>query len=591
MPKGMTAWIGLIMVAMLAARPVAAQVLDQVPADSLAVLKFKNLQATSAKIAKYANDLGLAAMVPALNDPLKSLEDKHKITQGVNAGGDMFVAFLNPSGTGMGPDKSMLVLFPVSDYKAFLANFPDAQTDGDVSQVKLGEDPEPAYVASWGTYAAISPSKDIVSKKPDASLKVTAAGNKELTAKDIVLYANFAAIRGILQPKLAENREKILSQADEAVKKQPNGDKLAPVVHAVVNQMLNVADAFLRDADAATFGINIGDDGLSATLMSDFTPGSYVGNMVASVKNTTDPLLSGLPTGKYLAFGGFILDPTMASKAVADLVDPIAKEITASGPNMQPINDYVTAMKSFVAVYKGGSIGVFAPTGALGQEALMQEVAVINGDPQTMMTSLQKSQTAMPEIMKSLGLPADSYKVTVTPNAKTLDGVSFDSAVVTMTPDPANPMAQQQAQMMALMYGPGGMTYLTGTVGDHLLFATGLSDATLSTAIASAKSGEAPLAALDPVKKVAGNLPTNRMAEIYIPLDQIVTTGLSYAKQFGFAMPVQLPPDLPPIGQTISTDASTAKVDYFVPTPLVQSLVAAGMQAFMQMNGGGGGGM
>jgi hypothetical protein len=54
---------------------------------------------------------------------------------------------------------------------------------------------------------------------------------------------------------------------------------------------------------------------------------------------------------------------------------------------------------------------------------------------------------------------------------------------------------------------------------------------------------------------------------------------------------VQLPPDLPPIGETISTDASTIKLDAYVPTPLVQSLVAAGMQAFMQMNGGGGGGM
>jgi hypothetical protein len=187
-------------------------------------------------------------------------------------------------------------------------------------------------------------------------------------------------------------------------------------------------------------------------------------------------------------------------------------------------------------------------------------------------------------------MPADAYNLAFTPNAKTVDGVSFDSTKMTMTPDPANPMAQQQAQMMALMYGPSGMTMYTGVVGDHFVLVTGLPDAAVSSVIATAKTGDAPLAALDPVKKVAGNLPTNRAAELYIPLDQIVSTGLTYAGQFGFKMPVQLPPDLPPIGETISTDGGTIKLDSYLPTSLVQSLVAAGMQAFMQMNGGGGAG-
>ena len=575
---------------MLAARPTAAQVLDSVPSDALVVIKIKNIQATSGKIAKYANDLGLAAMVPQLNDPLKAVEDKMKVSQGLNTGGDIMLAIENPAPE-QGPDKSMILLLPVTDYKTFLANFPDAQTDGDVSEIKMGNDPQPSYVASWGSYAAIAPTKELVAKKPDTGLKISAAGEKEMGAKDIILYANFAAIRGIVQPKLAENRDQIIARAEEEVKKSPNGEKLAPVAHAVVNQMLNVADAFLRDTQAATFGINIGTDGLSTTLMADFTPGSYLGTMVASIKNTTDPLLGGLPSGKYLGFGGFIVDPTMASKALADLVDPIAKEVTADGPDMQPVTDYVDCMKTMAAAIKGGSLGMIAPTGALGQEALAQAIFVYNGDAPAIQASAEKASTLLPDAMKSLGIPPDAYKFTLTPKAKTLDGVTFDSVTTTMTPDPQNPMAQQQAQMLALMYGPNGMTQFFGVDGDHLLAVTGISDPVLSTAIASAKTGDAPLAALDAVKKVAANLPTNRMAEIYVPLDQIVSTGLTYAKQFGFAMPVQLPPDLPPIGETVSTDASTMKIDSYVPTPLVQSLVAAGMQAFMQMNGGGGGGL
>jgi hypothetical protein len=579
----MGASVAVLMLVVLAARPAAAQVLEQVPADALAVLKVKNLQATSGKIAKYANDLGLAALAPPLNDPLKALEDKLKISQGINASGDMFVAFMNPGEAEGEHDKAIVILFPVSDYKAFLANFPDSQTDGEVTQVKMADSPDPGFIANWGTFAAISPSKDLVAKKPDMGLKLTPAGDKELTAKDISIYANFAEIRTVVGPKLTEARGQILSEADAAIKKAPNGEKFAPIVHAVVDQVLNIADSILRDTDAATFGIQFGDEGLSTTLMGDFKPGSYIGN-------TTDPLLGGLPLGKYLVFGGFVMDPAMASKAFSDLVDPVAKEIATAGPDMQSINDYVAAAKGIIAATKGASLGMFAPTGALGQEALAQAVAVYNGDPKAMADSVQKAVAVMPDVMKALGLPADAYKVTLTHNAKTLDGVSFDSITTVMTPDPNNPMAQQQAQMMALMYGPNGMTEYTGIVGDHLLVATGVSDAVLSTAIASAKSGESPLSALDAVKKASANLPTNRMAEAFVPLDQIISTGLVYAKQFGFAMPVQLPPDLPPIGETLSTDASTVKLDSYVPTSLVQSLVAAGMQAFMQMNGGGAGG-
>jgi hypothetical protein len=572
-----------------AARPLMAQVLDSVPSDALAVLKVKNLQSSSTKVAKYCNDLGIAALVPQLNDPLKALEDKLKISQGINATGDLFVVFLNPPEGEEGPDKAMIILFPVSDYKTFLANFPDAQTDGDVTQIKMQDSPQPGFIANWGTFAAISPSKDLVSQKPTTTLKLTASGDKEFSTKDLCIYANFDAIRAIAQPKLAEHREEILSQAEEAMKKSPNGEKLAPFVHAVVNQLLNVADAFLRDADSATWGATISDDGLSTTATADFIPSSYIGTTVASVKNTTDPLLAGLPSGKYLFFGGFTLDPTMASKAFADLVDPVAKELTAAGPDMQPINDYVALMKTGIAAVKGGSIGIVAPTGALGQEALLQEEFVYNADAKTMADIGPKAAALSPQVFKAMGLPADAYKITYTPNAKTVDGVSFDSMTTVMTPDPSSPMAQQQAQMMALMYGPSGMTLFLGGSGDHYIGATGISDTQLSALIASSKTGDAPLAALDPVKKVAADLPTNRMAELYIPLDQIVTTGLTYAKQFGFAMPVQLPPDLPPIGETISTDASTLKVDTYIPTSLVQSLVAAGMQAFMQMNGGGGG--
>jgi hypothetical protein len=134
------------------------------------------------------------------------------------------------------------------------------------------------------------------------------------------------------------------------------------------------------------------------------------------------------------------------------------------------------------------------------------------------------------------------------------------------------------------------MTQLVGDAGGGLLVASGVSDGIISAALAAAKAGTAPMADNAGVKSVAANLPKSRLAEVYVPVDEIVTTGLGYARQFGAPLNIQLPPDLPPIGAAASTEGTAFRVDGYVPSSLVQSLVAAGMQVMMQMQGGGGNG-
>ena len=57
---------------------------------------------------------------------------------------------------------------------------------------------------------------------------------------------------------------------------------------------------------------------------------------------------------------------------------------------------------------------------------------------------------------------------------------------------------------------------------------------------------------------------------------------------------VQLPANLPPVGISVGNDpdAAALREDVFVPTSLMQSLVQAGFQLYLQMpHGGGGGGL
>jgi hypothetical protein len=197
---------------------------------------------------------------------------------------------------------------------------------------------------------------------------------------------------------------------------------------------------------------------------------------------------------------------------------------------------------------------------------------------------------AQQELMKTLGVAAGQVNVIHTPNARTVDGVSFDAIRTDFKMDPDDPSAAQAEQVMSMMYGPDGATVLLGAVDGKLVSAIGLREETLTSSVKAIRAGDSAVSELAGVKMVAGNLPRNNIGVVYVPVDQIVTTGLSYARQFGMPMQIQLPPDLPPIGSSVATEGPALRVDVFIPSQLVQSLVAAGMQAAMQMQGGPGGG-
>src|SRR6476620_10166122 len=110
-----------------------AQVLNQVPEQALVVVKVTNLQGFSTKFGKLATDLQLAAQVPEMADPLKAFQTKANLQKGLDTAGDAAFVYLDPSLAGGAEDKSMVVLFPVTDYKAFLSNFAQAPEEGGIA--------------------------------------------------------------------------------------------------------------------------------------------------------------------------------------------------------------------------------------------------------------------------------------------------------------------------------------------------------------------------------------------------------------------------------------------------------------------------
>ncbi len=565
----------------------SAQVFDQLPNGALVVLKVNHIGDTSKKISAFMKETGLAVRAPAeLADPIGSLQKEAGIDKGLDMAGEAAFAFIDPKISGAeSTDKSMVLLVPVTSYDDFITNFKDAKTDGAITE---GATPkgDPIFIVKAGKYACISPSKAVAGLKP-AGLKVAGVTARELGSRDAIIYANFVALRDDLQKQLATGRRTLRRSLKDEMGSKPDGAKNLPVATAAVDQLVNIADSFLRDADSAILGVSFTPAGLGTTLMAEFKQGSYIGSLVASMPNTDKPLVYGLPEEKYLVWGGTTLDAVATTKLFNDLIAPIMVEVEKMESG-KTIGKAVDAYRAMITAYSGGSFGLIAPTGALGQSSLIQGIGVIRGDAAKLRVSYKALVESQQELMKAMGLPG-GMETAYTPNAKTVDGVAFDQMTTKMG-EPNTPEEQQIAQMMMFMYGPGGPAALLGVIDEKtILTAMGVDEAKLSPAITAAKAGIDPFGKLAHVQAVAGELPRKRIVEVYIALDNIISTGMNYAGMF-LPIRVKLPANLPPIGQTIATDGSAVRVDTHVPSKLIKAIVDATMQAMQQMQDGPNGG-
>lgn len=567
-----------------------AQVLDQVPADALVVAKVNNMQQVSDKAGALAKQWGLVEMNPAAADPLGHLLQQGNVEKGVDKSGDFAVVLANGDLNGAQPP--LIILMPVSDYDQFLGNFPGAAKEGELDHFKMKvggeEDKEETYSAHWGKYAALSPIKDLLSKKPEG-FKITGVTAKEVASKDAVVVANFKVLGPKLNEQLKGEREKVLGEIEKNLSGDPEKAKYVPLAKAVVGQLINAASEFLTDCSAASFSVNLNKEGIGTSLMAEFTEGTYLGKAFGEMKPASGSLLAGLPDGKYIVFGGGVVSD-QGRQMLSDFFSPIEAELGKAGDQVKPVVSMLDGMKKLMAASKGQTFGVMAPTGAIGQTALIQTVSVITGDTKAIMAAEQQVLESQQQIMALLpNQPQGGMKMEFKPNAKTVDGVEFAQFTTTFGGDANSPEVMQIKQMMAMMYGPNGPTGYMGPVDDqHLLVISGLDDAMTSSAIKAAKSGNDTLSKTPGVMLVDKNLPQQKTMAFYLGLGDLVSTASNYAKMMGVPIPINVKADLPPIGVAGATEGTAFRIDSFVPADLIEQMIATGMQ--LKMMGGGGNG-
>jgi hypothetical protein len=572
-----------------AAATLRADVLEKVPDNALVAVKVAALETTSGKIAKLAKDFGVDGFLPMAADPLAGLQQQANITKGLNKAGDLAFVYMDPKAAQTDDtDKSILILIPVSSFAEFLGNFEGAKTDAGVSEVTFAGDEEPSFVADWGGYAAVSPLKNLVGK-PGGTLKVAGVSAKQAQAQDFLVYTNFAKLGPDLLPELEKGATKALAEIDGQENAQVDA-KYKPLIKTTLNQFFGVARTFLKETNSATIGLNIADAGINTTVLADFKEGSYLGKFASGLKGTDKPLTIGLPKLRYLAYGGAAYDPQTVSKVVDDLSAPILADL-GKIEGQDDAKQLAANFKAALGKNSGWSQGLVAPT-KIGDDAFLQQIAVYRGGGKEMATAMDSTGTFAKSLIASVEPKEGEPKPTVafTPAARTVDGVAFNSMKFDMEQPKDSPQAMQVERMMTIFYGAQGNNVSYAAVGNDLVMANAAKDESISALLKSSKANENNLAKLEQVQAVTAELPKMRVYEMYVALDEIVNAGVAVAGEFGFPVQMQLPPELPPLGAAFGTEGNAFRFDVHLPRTTIQSIIAAGMQAAMQMQGGGGGG-
>lgn len=587
----------------LTAQTLHADVLDQVPADAAIVFKVKNLKAYSDKIAALANQWGIAALKPELSDPLAAMKKDAGVENGVSDDGDMAVYMMEVPTSGEEPTPVLLV--PVSDYKGFIGNFADAQTEGGTTSFTNAKG-EKMFSQERGKYAVLGMNADSLKKPEKVGVKMGEGASKELGDRDIVMFMNVAAMRPALQAKAEARETQVLGEIDQA--KEQGGDKNAesaqakmmPLVKAVFSQLSNVGRGFIDTADSATWGVNLTDKGISSGYALKFKPGSYAADVISKLKTSDKAMTNGMPTGDYLAVMGLNTNPDMLKKMADDFLTPIRAEIAKLGDDGKTFGDYVDALENYLASSTQWQTGVMA-TGADAAPGV-DTVALITGDAKKIADAHKEmlgAQDAMYNALFASAVPAGdntskpaSMNTSVTPDATTIEDVSFSHFESHF--DPGEGGSSQQEMMARQLITSSNLGTQTGLFGvvdpQHFLVTAGSDDKVTPAAVKAIKSNDTALATDKRYTANAGELPKQKLGELYVSIDQLMKSGLAFMKanSGGPGVDINIPPDVEPFVFSLTTDADAGlRFDGYLPSQTIQTIVSAAIQVQMMMQGGG----
>lgn len=530
----------LMALAPLTVRADVPPALDRAPAGAPMVIAINNIGQFVENVSATAKSLGAP---PDALMGVGHMQDMLK-TPGFNAGGS--AAVIMSSAKDEDSEGPTVGVIPVSDFAALVKALGGEPGTG-VREVKV-EDKDHFIKDLGGGFAAISTDKSAVELfegkaggGPAIEKLMGVAGRAVAESCNAYVVSDIQA----MGPKIKQGMAGMKMQMQMAM--AMSGQK------ADLAKFDKMIDDVIRDGSAAVMGIRKSESGLKLDGALQFKEGSELAGNFNSPGHSS-ALTSTIPNQPFLL--------AAAIDTSAPVVQHAFKHIVEAGEKAE------------------GGEG-FAGMNPLKNIEKVQGVTFFMGTPPSIMNGLLLNSAAYVKTSDPAAYVANFKETVDKLKGKTIQGITYDASYeqggakvgekavdvfsLKLQVDPNNPMGDKITQMQSVFFGPGAITGYLATAPSGVVSTYGKNSGLLQQEL-DAISGNNGLTQDKAAKGVADNLPSDRVAEAYIGIKNILEIVTPLLGMYDF----KIPDDTPPIGLAGTATGGGARFTMFAPNKVLE---------------------
>ncbi len=535
-------------------------VLKKVPAGAPLVAAIPNLQAVSGKIAMLNQQLGLNQ--PQMENVLGMARAMLGLEQGLRENGGLAMVMLSmPDPNEPGAEPLTAVIVPITEYKAFLANFGEAQPDAaGITQIDLAG--EVAFAKQSGEYAILSDRQEAVAAYKDdqpaniAQLAGQMSGSV-ITGSDVLLFVDVTKVGPVALPMVELGLMEAQQQMGEA--ERAIGEPMLKLYGDAIK-------AVLSQGQAAVMGIDLSEQGIGLSLGAQFREGTALAQSFANPPKQA-PSFNRLPSGPY-----------MFAAAIDMQALPIARWLNDAIAALPPDHPMVGILKASLPTLQAKEVqqALYAPAAGGAVPTLFNGVNVyVTDQPAQLVQAYRQSLDALGKADLGEGM---SYQTQYNQNVLQLDGKEVDQYSLKL-----NIPQEQLAELgpLAMFLGQAMTGYVVTT--DNAMIVTNGADPALLRQALQAAAGQGQLNADQGIQNINKHLPPHRAMEAYIGVGTILQMVGNFAAMFAPEVQFNVPANLPPVATALSVNQGGMVYRYYVPNEVIRTITGL----IQQFEGGG----
>lgn len=535
-------------------------VLDMVPEDAAVVVAFNNVGDTLADIESVNRLAGDRA------DPgIGMMAAMVRGTQGVNTEGSAAFIMAAPqvdpdTGAMREPDPDdAILLIPVTNFGAFVEG---GETEGGVTSFMMGE--MPSFARPMGDFAIVGSSPESVLAFEDGKGRMKTHRSRLGTSGMAIANDADVTIIADIEPFRAQAIEGVRQMQQQAAffaaMSGGGADAAAPI-----NAMSDMLQAHIRDARTGIVGVSFDQKGgFAIDFGAQFLDGTESAGMFDHAGDAAT-LLNRLPREDF--FLAYAAD--LRGEGISALAAQVEAAQGAGGdsiPRGMPGMAELTTLGTGTAGIMGAN-PAFMATGLLSNTTYYVRTDDAAGYAARVHTMVKDADGQEAQGM--------SFATTVESDAQEIAGTTVDAYSMRITPQAGGAQAgmMNPSQMIQMMFGPnlGPAGYLAELDGGFVQ-TMGKSKSLAGKAIEAARDGEG-LGTVTRVQSVSERLPAQRVAEVYLGVDQILNSTGPLLMLAGAIEQFEPLDRLEPVAFGVSTMGGGVHGRLIVPSRVVEEII------------------